>query len=264
VTGPDGGRVDAEWGVLADGTAVVEIARASGLALVEKNDPLAATTYGTGELIAAAIARGCRRVVVAVGGSATTDGGAGALDALGWTLHGTDVVVACDVTSRFLEAPSVFGPQKGASPEDVAVLDERLRQLAQRYRDELGVDVLALNGAGAAGGLAGGLAAAGARIVPGFDVVADAVGFRAALGTASAVVTGEGKVDRSTASGKVVARVLGAAREAGIPAAVVAGAVDGDVDLGVPTVALADMGADSFADAAALAEEAARSLAGRL
>jgi glycerate kinase len=127
VTGPDGRSVEADWAALADGTAIVEMARASGLALVGRNDALTATTYGTGELIAAAIAQGCRRVIVGVGGSATTDGGLGALDALGWTLHGADVEVACDVTTMFLDAPAIFGPQKGASPADVEGLEKRMR-----------------------------------------------------------------------------------------------------------------------------------------
>jgi glycerate 2-kinase len=265
VTGPDGSPIEAEWGLLEEGTAVVEMARASGLSLVAANDPLTATTYGTGELIAAAIARGCRRVIVGVGGSATVDGGLGALEALGWSLGGIDVVVACDVTTLFADAPALFGPQKGASPDDIAVLEQRLRELALRYRKRLGVDVSGLAGSGAAGGLAGGLAAAGARLVPGFDVVADAVGFADALAAAGAVITGEGKVDRSTLSGKVVARVLEAARAAGLPAAVVAGTIEPGVDLGAaPAQALADLDGDSFGAAAALAEQAARLLAQRL
>jgi glycerate 2-kinase len=265
VTGPDGAPVEAAWGLLDGGTAVVEMARASGLALAGDNDPVTATTYGTGELIAAAIARGCHKVIVGVGGSATVDGGLGALDALGWSLGGVEVVVACDVTTLFADAPALFGPQKGASPEDVAVLEQRLHELALRYRERLGVEVASLTGSGAAGGLAGGLAAAGARLVPGFDVVADAVGFEAALAGSGGVITGEGKVDRSTLSGKAVARVLEAARAAGLPAAVVAGTIEPGVDLGgVPAQALADLGGDSFGDAAALAERAARSLALRL
>lgn len=215
VTGPDGRIVEAGWAALTDGTAIVEMARASGLALVGRNDPLTATTYGTGELIAAAIAHGCRRVIVGVGGSATTDGGLGALDALGWTLHGADVEVACDVTTTFLDAPAIFGPQKGASPADVEVLEKRLRELARRFDALHGVNVASLPGSGAAGGLAGGLAVLGARIVNGFDVVAAATGFGAALEASSAVITGEGKVDASTLTGKVVARVLDAARIAG-------------------------------------------------
>jgi glycerate kinase len=265
VTGPDGAAVEAVWAALEDGTGVVEMARASGLALVAHNDPLTATTRGTGELIAAAIAHGCRRVIVGVGGSATVEGGLGALEALGWSLGGVEIVVACDVTTRFLDAPALFGPQKGASTDDVLALEARLRALAERYRETLGVDVTALPGAGAAGGLAGGLAALGARLVPGFDVVADAVGFDAALAESSAVITGEGKVDRSTLSGKVVARVLEAARRRGLAAAVVAGRVEPGIDLGcVPVRALSELGGDSFRDAAALVEQAAFSLASRL
>ena len=210
-----GGPVDAVWAELSDGTAIVEMARASGLALVARNDALAATTFGTGELIAAAIDHGCHRVIVGVGGSATTDGGIGALDALGWSLRGIDVEVACDVTTTFLDAPAIFGPQKGASPSDVAVLEERLRGAAARFDEPSAANVVSLPGSGAAGGLAGGLAAVGARIVNGFDVVAAATGFAAALETSTAVITGEGKVDASTLTGKVVARVLDAARTAG-------------------------------------------------
>ena len=266
VTGPDGAVVEAAWAALDDGTGVVEMARASGLALVAGNDPLTATTYGTGELIAAAVGHGCRTVIVGVGGSATVDGGLGALEALGWSLRGAEVVVACDVTTPFLAAPALFGPQKGASPSDVLALEERLRGLARRYRAVLGVDVLELPGAGAAGGLAGGLAAAGARLVPGFDVVAEAVGFDRALAQCSAVITGEGRVDASTLSGKVVARVLEAARARGLPAAVVAGMLDPGVDLGgADAQALGEMGSDdSFRDAALLAEAAAELLARRL
>jgi glycerate kinase len=262
VTGPDGASVEAAWAALEDGTGVVEMARASGLALVAHNDPLTATTRGTGELIAAAIGRGCQRVIVGVGGSATVDGGLGAIEALGWSLGGVEIVVACDVTTPFLDAPALFGPQKGASPADVRALEERLRGLAERYRQATGVDVSGLAGSGAAGGLAGGLAALGARLVPGFDVVADAVGFDAALAESAAVITGEGKVDRSTLSGKVVARVLEASRRRGLAAAVVAGRVEPGVDLdGVPVLALSELGGDSFGEAAALVEQAAFSLA---
>jgi len=238
VTGPDGRPVEAEWGVLPDGTAVVEMARASGLALVARsNDAVAATTRGTGELIAAALAAGAREVIVGVGGSATTDGGLGAVEALDWSLGGVRVVVACDVATSFVDAAPVFGPQKGASPEQVALLAERLERLAVRYRERTGVDVLALPGAGAAGGLAGGLAAIGAELRPGFDVVAEAVGFEAVLASAELVVTGEGRLDRTSLAGKVVGRVLEAASAAGVRAAVVAGRVDGPLELpGAPVV----------------------------
>ena len=179
VTGPDGDAVVARYGLLADGVAVVEMAEASGLALVSgTNDPLTATTYGTGELIALAQQQGASEVIVGVGGSATVDGGRGALDALGWRAPEIPIVVACDVGTGFLDAARVFGPQKGAGPEDVEVLGERLRRLAVELLERTGVDVRDLDGAGAAGGLAGGLAALGATLRPGFGVVAEAVGFR--------------------------------------------------------------------------------------
>ncbi len=172
VTGPLGDPVDADWGLLDDGTAVIEMARASGLALVERNDPLRADTRGVGELLLAAVAEGATRAIVTLGGSASTDGGLGAAQALGGSLHGLAVVCACDVDTRFVDAARVFGPQKGATPEQVAELTERLRAL----------EVPDLPGAGAAGGLAGGLAALGATLRSGFDVVAEAVGLREQTG----------------------------------------------------------------------------------
>ena len=149
VTGPLGDPVDAEWALLPGGVAVVEMARASGLALVptDRNDPLRASTRGTGELIAAAIRAGARRVIVGVGGSATTDGGLAALEALGWSLGATPVTVACDVSTRFLDAARVFGPQKGATDAQVALLTRRLAQLADEYEQRTGVDVRELPGA---------------------------------------------------------------------------------------------------------------------
>ena len=223
VRGPLGELVDAEWGLRGD-TAVVEMARASGLALVAGgNDPLRATTFGTGELLRAALDAGLRRAIVAVGGSATVDGGLGALEALDFDLRGADLVVACDVTTPFAEAARVFGPQKGADAAAVAKLERRLERLAERYRTERGVDVRDLPGAGAAGGLAGGLAAYGARLVPGAALVADIVGLRDALRHASLVLTGEGHVDATSFAGKVVGHVLGEARAFGVPVAIVAG-----------------------------------------
>ena len=139
VRGPLGAPVWAEWRVLDDGTAVVEMARASGLLLAggaEGNDPIAATTHGTGELIGAALESGARKVIVAVGGSATTDGGLGAITALGGRrLRGVDVVVACDVTTTFVAAADVFAPQKGATPAQV---DLGVRVHRNRPLDDLG------------------------------------------------------------------------------------------------------------------------------
>jgi glycerate kinase len=231
VTGPLGKPVDAGWRLDGD-RAVVEMARASGLALVggkDANDPLRASTRGTGELIATAIGAGAREVVVGVGGSATTDGGLGAVEVLRhlapFSSRGLTVRVACDVTTEFVEAARVFGPQKGASPEQVAELTERLRGLARRYRDDLGIDVEELPGAGAAGGLAGGLVALGAELAPGFELIADSVGLDSALGEASLVVTGEGRVDETSFAGKVVAGVARRAAAQGVPLLVVAGDV---------------------------------------
>ena len=125
VTGPDGEQTAARWGLLPDGVAVVEMAQASGLALVRgRNDPLTATTRGTGELIAIAATSGATSAIVGVGGSATVDGGRGALEELGWKLP-LPVVVACDVATHFLDAARVFGPQKGADPAAVGVLTRR-------------------------------------------------------------------------------------------------------------------------------------------
>jgi len=229
VTGPIGGPVAARW-YLGGGQAVIESARASGLPLAggaTGNDPVGATTRGTGELIVAAVGAGARRILVGVGGSATTDGGLGAVEAIDESggLHGVDVVVACDVQTLFVDAAEIFGPQKGATHDQVAVLRRRLEALADRYRAERGVDVSSLTGAGAAGGLAGGLAVLGARLVPGFDVVADAVSLAERLGQADMVVTGEGRLDASSWSGKVVGGVSAMARTAAVSVLVVAGAV---------------------------------------
>ena len=232
VRGPLGDPVTAEWGLRGD-LAVVEMARASGLALVggaEGNDPLRASTAGTGELIAAAVDAGARKVIVGVGGSASTDGGLAALTALspGRRLRGVEVVVACDVTTRFVDAAEVFAPQKGATPAQVSLLRRRLERLAQVYVRDYGIDVRPIPGSGAAGGLAGGLAAAGAALVPGFDVVADALGLAERIAAADLVVTGEGLLDAESFEGKAVGGVLELAAEAGVPVLVVAGEVYDD------------------------------------
>ena len=267
VTGPLGEPVEAEWGVRGD-NAVVEMARASGLALVEgANDPLRATTTGTGELIAAALDEGLTRVVVAVGGSATVDGGLGALEALGFDLRGADVVVACDVSTTFVDAARVFGPQKGADAVAVQTLERRLERLAERYRGEHGVDVRALPGSGAAGGLAGGLAAIGARLVSGAPLVAEAVGLGSALESCSVALTGEGHVDTTSLSGKVVGHVIDAARDLGTTVVVVAGDADpGALPHDVPCRTLVELaGSPEVArrDAAALVAAAAEALVAR-
>ncbi len=269
VTGPLGDPVDAEWAMLGDGTAVIEMARASGQSLVapDVRDPLEASTRGTGELIGAAIRSGASRIIVGVGGSATTDGGLAAVQALDWSLHAVPVTVACDVRTPFLDAATVFGPQKGASAAQVALLSRRLDQVASVYRDRGGVDVTELEGAGAAGGLAGGLAAIGAEIAPGFDAIAEVVGLPALLDGAVRVVTGEGRFDRTSFDGKVVGGVLDLATDAGVPKiGVIAGQVTDDARdetsvLGDITVlALTDrvwQSGEAFTRAALLVEEAA-------
>jgi len=268
VTGPLGDPVAAQWGLLPDGTGVIEMARASGLQLVGlRNDPLRASTRGTGELISAALRAGARRVIVGVGGSATTDGGLGAVDALRWSLAGHDVTVACDVATPFLDAATVYGPQKGATSAQVSLLTGRLARLAEVYEERTGVDVTELEGAGAAGGLAGGLAAIGAQLEPGFDVVARAAGLDDALTGAELVVTGEGKLDASSFEGKVVGGVLEWAADEGVAKRVVIVgqatqegrdelSVLGDVQLLTLTERVWQTG-DAFARAAVLVEEAA-------
>jgi len=240
VTGPLGAPVDAEW-LLAGRTAVVEMARASGLLLAggaAGNDPMEATTRGTGELIAAAVAAGARRVVVGLGGSATTDGGQGALEVLRRArLAGVELVVACDVTTRFTDAAREFGPQKGATPGQIALLTRRLERLADDYRTASGVDVTELPGAGAAGGTAGALATLGATLTNGFELVADLIDLRERIVRADLVVTGEGRVDEWSFRGKVVGGVVELADEAGVEVLVVAGDVLGEPPLPVLTLA---------------------------
>ncbi len=231
VCGPLGVPVAAAWRSRAR-TAVVESARASGLVLAggpTANDPRAATSRGTGELlVAAARAVGAGgTVVVGLGGSASTDGGLGALEAVeaAGGLGGATVLAACDVDVAFAEAVH-FAPQKGAGPGEVAELADRLARVAERYEGRYGVDVRALAGAGAAGGLGGALAVLGAELRSGYELVAEVVGLPAALAGADAVATGEGALDGSSFAGKVVGGVLAGAGSSGVPVLVVAGRVD--------------------------------------
>jgi len=265
VTGPLGDPVSAEWGLLGDGrTAAVEMAAASGLPLVPpaKRNPLVTTTFGTGELIAAALDAGARRIIVGIGGSATVDGGVGMAQALGGRFRDdrsrevgrgggqlrhvvaidldqldprvaeADILIASDVQSPLTGpdgAARVFGPQKGATPEQVELLEAGLAHLAERIRACLGVDVERLPGAGAAGGLGAGLVAfLGAAVRPGIDLVLEAVGYEAHLADADLVVTGEGRLDASSLHGKATVGVARRARDAGVPCIAVAGQVAGD------------------------------------
>ena len=221
---PLGRPVTAAFGLGPGGVGVVEMAAASGLVLVEESerDAVAASSHGTGELIAAAVGAGARTVYVAVGGSATTDGGEGAIRAL--TERGgigsARLVVLCDVRTPFELAPETFAPQKGASPPQLRELERRLDELAARLpRDPRGVPM-----SGAAGGLAGGLwAQFGAELVGGASFVLSALDYDARMRAARAVVTGEGRLDRQSLAGKLVSEVATRARQAGVPCHAVVG-----------------------------------------
>ena len=257
VTGPLGDPIEARWRL--DGrTAVIEMALASGLELVggaDGNDPVAASSAGTGELIVEALDAGARRVIVGLGGSATTDGGLAALRVLHplGRLKGVELVVAYDSRVPFLDAATVFAPQKGATPAQVELLRRRLERLAQVYRDEHGVDVLELEGAGAAGGLGGGLAAAGGELVSGFDLVAEEVELDEALVGADLVITAEGFLDEQSFEGKVVGGVAGLAEELGVPVVAVAGQVYDPVPGGIEAVSLVERFGEERARADTLA-----------
>ena len=256
VTGPLGDPVDAAWRL--DGrTAVVEMARASGLDLVggpDQNDPVAASTVGTGELLSNAMELGARRLLVGLGGSATTDGGLGALRALYplQRLRGIELVVMCDVRTAFVDAAEVFAPQKGASPAQVELLRRRLIRLAEVYLEDHGVDVRRLQGAGAAGGLAGGLAAAGGHLLGGFEAIADEVGLPDVVEDADLVITAEGFLDEQSFEGKVVGGVAELAASLGVPCLAIVGdaidlkaedtvqRVEGDVPSGLRVVSLVE------------------------
>jgi glycerate kinase len=256
VSGPDGRPVDATFAV-DGGTAVLELASAAGIGLAPPA-PMTATTRGVGELLRAALDTGVHRIVLGIGGSATTDGGAGMLQALGVRLldatgadvppgggglafldradatgldprlAGVDLVVASDVDNPLTGptgAPAVFAPQKGASPAEVETLDAALTRYAGVLARDLGADVAAVPGAGGAGGTAAGALAVGARVVSGAGLVCDLIGLTEAIAGADLVVTGEGALDEQTLHGKAPAEVAARARAAGVPCLGIAGAV---------------------------------------
>jgi glycerate kinase len=225
---PLGRPIEASFALLEGGrAAVVEVAQASGLGLVApgERDPELANTAGTGELIAAAIEAGARRVLVAAGGSATSDGGAGAIEAL--EAHGgprgATLEMICDVDTPFERAAEVFGPQKGAGPDAVRRLTERLRVQARTLpRDPTGVPMT-----GCAGGLSGGLwAAFGARLRPGAAFVLDAIGFDTRVQGVAGVISGEGRLDEQSLAGKVVSAVAERCRAAGVELHLIVGRND--------------------------------------
>lgn len=242
VEGPLGEPVLAAWRFINDPadsdlpTAILEMATASGLALVggaEHNDPIAATTRGTGDLMLSALDRGARRIIIGLGGSATTDGGGGMLEVVADDPRVRDVqlLAACDVTTTFVDAARIFGPQKGADESAIQLLTTRLRGQADRYRARFGIDVTLIPGSGAAGGLGGGLAALGASLRSGFALVADLVGLEAAISRADLIVTGEGLLDATSFSGKVIGGVLELARGRAEICAVVGDATTEGIDL---------------------------------
>jgi glycerate 2-kinase len=265
VRGPLGDRVEAAFGLATAGghtTGVIEMARASGLALLgaTRRDPSRASTRGTGELISLALDAGADRLVVCIGGSATNDGGVGMAAALGarfldaegrpidlTALHPglavAQVSGACDVDNPLTGpagASAVYGPQKGATADDVVVLDRALAHLAAVVERDLGVSLRDEPGAGAAGGLGFGLLAfCGARLSPGVRVVMDAVDLQGRIAAADLVVTGEGSLDEQSLRGKVPAGVLEACGLAGVPAAIVCGRATIEVP-GVTVVSLVD------------------------
>ena len=266
VTGPLGNDVDARWGMSGDGkTAFIEMAAASGLALVppELRNPLITTSRGTGELILHALEHGANNIIIGIGGSATNDGGAGMVQALGAKLldaaqepvglgggelamlahidlTGLDkrlkacrIEVACDVTNPLTGeegATAVFGPQKGATPEMIVTLDNALAHYAQVIARDLGIDVLNLSGGGAAGGMGAALYAfCGAQLRQGIEIVTDALQLADQVADADLVITGEGRIDSQTIHGKVPVGVAKVAKRFNKPVIGIAGSLTADV-----------------------------------
>ena len=290
VTGPINQQVEAQWGVMGDGrTAVIEMARASGLAMVppRRRNPKVTTTLGTGQLLKEASERGFKRVIVGLGGSATNDGGAGMATSLGVrfldsygnalppggaalarldridvtglleSISGVEIIAATDVTNPLCGptgASEIFGPQKGASQEVVAELDAALLNFAKVVKRDTGCDVLDVPGAGAAGGLGAGLMAfAGAKIQSGIDMVCQVLDFDSHLAGADLVITGEGRADRSTVFDKAPVGVARHAQAHGVPTVLLAGSLgEGHEELydhGVASILCISDGTMSFQQA---------------
>jgi glycerate kinase len=244
---PLGREIEARFVLLEEGrTAVVDAAAASGLPLVApaERDAEAASTYGTGELIAAAVESGASQVLLAAGGSATTDGGLGAIEALrarGFEARSVALVVLCDVTTKFEDAARVFGPQKGADATQVERLSRRLQEVAGK----LPHDPRGLPMSGCAGGLSGGLwAAFGAELRAGAEFVLDLLGFDERLAAADVVVSGEGRIDSQSLEGKVVGQIAARCLAAGKPLHVVVGqdALDRDAAAAAEIASIAEAG----------------------
>ena len=267
VTSPLGERIKAHFGILDDGfTGIVEMAQASGLSLVPQSqrNPLLTTTYGTGELIKAALDRGCKRIIVGIGGSATVDGGAGMVQALGAKLlngkgkqisfgggslgeivsidmssfdsrvKNTEVLVASDVDNPLCGpkgAARVYGPQKGATPEMVKTLEKNLAHFAMMIKKYLNKEVKNIPGAGAAGGLGAGLIAfLGAELRPGIKLMIEASRLEERIKGADLVISGEGRIDEQTVYGKTPVGVAEMAKKEKIPVVIIGGEIRGDVE----------------------------------
>ena len=292
VTGPlPGQRVNARWGISADGTtAVIEMAEAAGLTLVpkERRDPTVTTTFGVGELMLAALDAGVNSIILGIGGSATNDGGAGMAEALGvrfldsagepiarggaalaslsridaerrdLRLENVEVVVACDVQNTLCGregASAVYGPQKGATLSDVSRLDKALEHFGRIVQYQTNIEVLSVAGGGAAGGLGAGLVAfCGARLMSGIDLVLHVTKFEDHLRKSDLVITGEGKIDGQVQYGKALSGIIRRARTLNVPVIAVAGRVDGDRKLFVRSGGLADI--ESLMDGYTTEEEA--------
>ncbi|CNC82169.1 glycerate kinase [Yersinia pseudotuberculosis] len=268
VTGPLGAPVKAFYGWMGDGeTAVIEMAAASGLHLVapEQRNPLITTSYGTGELILAALNHGARKIILGIGGSATNDGGAGMMQALGVQLSDqqgkaltvggaalaqlvdidlsqlddrlaqTDILVACDVDNPLCGAKgasAVFGPQKGATPERVQQLDAALQHYGEKIEHVTGKSVINVAGAGAAGGMGAALfGLLNARLQPGIEIVTEALKLAAAVQEADLVITGEGRIDSQTIYGKTPVGVARVAKRFDIPVIAIAGSMAPDYEV---------------------------------
>jgi len=276
VTGPLGEKVTCTFGILNNGIAVIEMSAASGLTLVPegKRNPLITTTFGTGELIKAALDNGCKKIIIGIGGSATNDGGAGMAQALGISLkdsggnelgfgggelgkladidisnldpriNGTEIIVACDVTNPLYGekgASEVYGPQKGATYEMVAVLDNNLKHFSEIIKNKLGKDIANIPGAGAAGGLGAGLIAfCNAALKSGINTILDACDFDRHIKDCDLIITGEGRIDAQSAYGKVPAGIAKRAKKFNKPVLVIAGGIGKDAS------AVYDVGIDGI------------------
>jgi glycerate kinase len=266
VLGPLGDEVEGIFGILGDGrTAVIETASASGLTLIPpgRRNPMTASTFGTGQLIMEALDRGCRKFIIGLGGSATVDGGAGLLSALGVEftdrsgrripagggglellssidpsgmdkrIRDSEVLIACDVDNPLCGdrgAARVFGPQKGATRQMVKLLDKNLRNLADVIMKVTGRDVCSIPGAGAAGGIGAGMTAfLNASLVTGVDIILEAVGFEERVKNAGLAITGEGSMDYQTLHGKAPIGVARIAKRYGVPVVALTGGVKGDI-----------------------------------